>query len=313
MPRRASEAARSRTRKLIESGPRFALPLLIFTRVVENGGFTAASLTLGLSASAVAKAISRLEDELGVRLFHRTTRSLALTTHGQNFYERCARILKDLDEATAQLQEATSRPRGKLRVILPVSFGRVTVVPHLHEFLSRYPEIDLDITLSDDVAQFIEEGFDLAVRTGFAEDSRLKMRVLTEGEHIIVASPSYLQRFGRPQRPDDLRDHECIIGRLGQDWVFTENGSQRKMTVTGRLRIKGGDAYREAAVAGLGIAHATRWLFRKEIERGDLVPILSDFVAGQSPVALYFPAARYQSMIVRAFIGFLAKISKERA
>lgn len=287
------------------------LAMTVFTRVAEHGGFTAASKKLGMSVSAATKSVARLEDELGVQLFRRTTRRLALTDAGQEFYERCVRILAELEDAEAAMRRANASPRGRLRVIMPFSFGRVTVVPALPQFRAGHPDIALDLSFSDRPVDLIEEGFDLAVRTGELSDSRLVTRVLTRGPQITVAAPGYLARHGTPQIPEDLDRHDCIIGRFGPEWSFrAADGRTRRMRVRGNLTIWSGDALREAAVAGLGIAQATWWLFRKDLEAGAVVPVLGDYVLEGLPVSVLYPANRHPAVKVRAFIDFLVAVTR---
>jgi DNA-binding transcriptional LysR family regulator len=198
------------------------MALLVFSKVVEHGGFTAAARNLRLSVSAVTKTMARLEDELGTQLFNRTTRRLRTTDYGQQFYERCVRILSDLEDAEADLREGNLSYAGRLRVVVPFSFGRITLVPELRGFFSRYPEISVELNFSDSAVDLIAEGYDVAVRTGEIKDSRLVSRVLTRGTQVTFAAPAYLETYGVPQTPAALRDHNCITGRFGADWSFRD-------------------------------------------------------------------------------------------
>jgi DNA-binding transcriptional LysR family regulator len=281
-----------------------------FTFVAERQGFTAAAKKLGMSASAVTKGIARLEDELGTQLFNRTTRRIALTDYGQDFYERCVRILADLEDAEAAMRASSASPKGRVRLIMPFSFGRVTFVPPLPTFYQRYPEIALDLSFSDRPVDLIEEGYDLAVRTGELSDSRLIRKVLTKGPMITVAAPKYLAVRGTPDTPNDLAKHNCILGRFGPEWTFQDkNGGRIETRVNGNLSIWSGDAYREAALAGLGIARGTRWLFRKDLEAGAVVSILDDYAVEGVPVSVLYPAKRHMASKLVAVIDFLVDIT----
>lgn len=282
-----------------------------FVRVAESGGFTAAGNKLGMSVSAITKSVARLEDELGTQLFNRTTRRLATTDFGKEFYKRCVQILAELEDAESSVRQANTTPKGEVRAIVPFSYGRVTVVPRLADFYARYPDVQLNISFSDRPVDLIENGYDVAVRVGEMSDSRLVTRVLTKGPHITVASPKYLAQFGTPKTPADVANHNCIIGRYGPEWMFrAKNGRAMNVRVRGNLSIFNGDSYREAAVAGVGLAQNTWWLFRWDIQQGNVVPVLEDYNAEGAPVSVIYPANRHVAAKVRAFIDFLVDISK---
>jgi DNA-binding transcriptional LysR family regulator len=281
-----------------------------FTHVAERRGFTAAAKKLGMSASAVTKSIARLEDELGTQLFNRTTRRIALTDSGQDFYERCVRILTELEDAETSIRESTATPQGRVRIVMPFSFGRVTFVPMLPEFYRRYPDIVLDVSFSDRAVDLIQEGYDLAVRTGDLSDSRLIRRVLTKGPMLTVAAPKYLDLHGRPKTPADLVKHNCVLGRFGPEWTFRNgSGGHINVRVNGNVWLWSGDAVREAAVAGVGIARSTRWLFRKDLEAGLVESVLEDYAVDGVPVSVLYPAKRHMARKLAAVIEFLVEIS----
>lgn len=287
------------------------MAISIFVRVAEQGGFTAAAEKLGVSVSAVTKAVARLEDELGAQLFTRTTRQSKITDYGQEFYERCVAILADLEDAEAALQTGASLPKGRIRVVLPFSFGRVTVVPELPHFLDEHPQIELDVHFSDGPVDMVAEGFDIAVRTGDISDSRLNTRVLTRGPQVTAASPKYLARYGKPSKPHDLIEHNCIVGRFGPEWTFCRPAGRRIVVrVGGNCIINSGDALREAAVAGLGIVQGTWWLMRKDLESGSLVPLLQDWADEGMPISILYTANRHVPRKVRAFLDFLIAITR---
>ncbi|HEX2216429.1 MAG TPA: LysR family transcriptional regulator [Xanthobacteraceae bacterium] len=282
-----------------------------FVRVAESGGFTAAGNKLGMSVSAITKSVARLEDELGTQLFNRTTRRLATTDFGKEFYKRCVQILAELEDAEQEVRQANTTPKGEVRVVVPFSYGRVTVTPRLPDFYARYPEVQLNISFSDRPVDLIENGYDLAVRVGEMSDSRLITRLLTKGPHITVASPRYLEKYGTPKTPQDLEHHNCIIGRYGPEWMFrAKNGRSMNVRVRGNLQVYNGDSYREAAVSGIGLAQNTWWLFRWDLQAGDVVPVLEDYAVDGAPVSVVYPANRHVSAKVRAFINFLVEISK---
>jgi DNA-binding transcriptional LysR family regulator len=287
------------------------MALSVFARVVEQGGFTAAAKKLGLSPSAVTKTIARLEDELDTQLFTRTTRRLRTTDDGQGFYERCVQILAELEDAEVTLTRGSAVPRGRIRAVVPLSFGRVTLMPELPAFFERYSEISLELHFSDGPVDLIAEGYDLAVRTGSITDSRLTTRLLTRGAQVTVAAPRYLARHGEPETPEGLRDHNCLISRFGPEWSFrAPDGRPLTVRVRGNAVINSGDALREAAVAGTGIAQGTWWLYRKDLERGDVRAILQDYAQEGAPVSVLYPAQRHVPAKLRALIDFLVQITR---
>ena len=286
----------------------------VFVRVVERGSFSAASVRLGQSPSAVTKTIARLEDELGIQLFTRTTRRLHTTDYGQEFYERSVQILADLEEAEASLSRGNATPRGSIRAVVPLSFGRVTLAPELPQFFERYPDVSLDLHFSDAAVDLIADGFEVAVRTGNIADSRLTTRLLTRGPQVTVAAPRYLKRHGIPLIPQDLLSHNCLISRFGPEWSFRPPGGQPMIVrVRGNATINSGDALREATVAGTGIAQGTWWLYRKDLERGDVEEVLQDCAAEGSPVSVLYPPQRHLPAKLRAFIDFLVQITRSGA
>jgi DNA-binding transcriptional LysR family regulator len=287
------------------------MALRVFTRVVAHGGFTAAAARLGQSPSAVTKTISRLEDELGAQLFNRSTRRLRTTDFGQEFYERCVRILGELEDAEAAIKQGSGVPRGSIRAVFPLSFGRVTLAPELPRFFERYPEISLELHFNDSAVDLIAEGFELAVRTGHPTDSRLTTRLLTRGPQVTVAAPSYLKRCGEPKAPQDLLQHNCLISRFGPEWSFKgKDGKPFTLRVRGNAMINSGDVLRETVVAGSGIAQGTWWLYRKDLGRRDVRAILKDYELEGAPVSVLYPPQRHLPAKLRVFIDFLAQITR---
>lgn len=282
-----------------------------FACVVESGSFTAAARKLNLSVSSVTKLVANLEDDLSTRLLNRTTRRLAVTRHGQEFYERCKTILAEVEDAEASIRSSNSSIRGEVRIVLPFLFGRCTLMPAMPRFFERYPEVDLQLNFSDRQIDLIEAGLDLGVHTGEVSDPGLMRRQLTDGLQVTAAAPSYLKRFGTPKTPDDLREHNCLWGRFGPEWTFrTPSGGKRTVRVDGNLKVFSGDALREAAVMGLGIVHSSWWAVRHELQSGRLLPILKNYAVEGRPVSVFYPANRHLPAKVRATIDFLVEITK---
>lgn len=281
--------------------------------VAEQGSFTAAAAKLGVSASTVTKLIGRLEEDLGIKLFHRTTRKLALTEAGQEYCERCMRIIADIQDAESSLKQANSATTGTVRLVVPILFGRLTLIPELPHFYERYPDVNLSLAFSDRPVDLVESGYDLGVHTGEIRDPGVLRRQLTRGPQVTAASPDYLRRHGVPRQPEDLHAHNCIYGRFGPEWHFQlPNGGRQRLVIKGNLVIFNGDALREAAVAGLGVVHSTWWALRQDLAAGRLKQILPEYVIEGAAVSVAYPANRHLPARVRAVIDFLVEITAPR-
>jgi DNA-binding transcriptional LysR family regulator len=252
----------------------FAL-LDVFVAAVESGSFSAAATRLHLTRSAVGKAVARLEDRLGTRLLHRNTRRSSLTEQGQLFYEHAARALAEVQGAAATLAQSLHEPRGRVRVSMPVVFGRRCIAPALTALARAHPLLELELSLTDRVVDVIEDNVDVAVRIGpLAQGSGLAGRSLGGHRMLVCASPQYLSRFGRPQGLEALADHACITytrdGRV-RPWEFVGgDGGVRKVAVRSRLRVDDLEIEREAALAGDGLARLPSWLVAEDLHQGRL-------------------------------------------
>ena len=286
------------------------LSMMAFVRVAESGSFTAAATQLGVSVSAVAKAVTRLEADIGVQLLVRTTRKLALNDDGRDFFSRCQRILNDIEDAESSVRGARETPKGRLRVVMPTMFGRLTFLPHVAEFNARYPEIVLDLCFEDRQVNLIERGLDLAVQVGELNDSNLLARTLHRGPRVTAASPAYLKLHGEPKTPDDLAKHNCIISNYGPVWHFNQRGGTMPVTVQGNLLVTGGEAMREAAILGLGIAQSNGWTFRHDLAAGTLRPLLENFAVPGRPMSIVYPPTRHVPSKLRVMIDFLVAITR---
>ena len=286
------------------------LTMMAFVRVAESGSFTAAATQLGVSVSAVAKAVSRLEEDIGVQLLVRTTRKLALNDDGRDFFSRCQRILNDIEDAESSVRGARETPKGRLRIVMPTMFGRLTFLPHVAEFNARYPEIVLDLCFEDRQVNLIERGLDIAVQVGELNDSNLLTRTLHRGPRVTAASPAYLKLHGEPKTPDDLAKHNCIISNYGPVWHFNQRGRAMPVTVHGNLVVTGGEAMREAAILGLGIAQSNGWTFHHDLAAGTLRPLLENFAVPGRPMSIVYPPTRHVPSKLRVMIDFLVAITR---
>jgi DNA-binding transcriptional LysR family regulator len=285
--------------------------MAVFAGVIEAESFSGAARALGLSKSAVSKQVSRLEDRLGLRLLNRTTRRLSLTEAGAAFYQGCQRVVAEAEAAEQAVTHLASAPRGRLRVNAPMSFGVSHISPALPEFLGRYPELAVDLTLNDRIVDLVEEGFDVGLRIGPLADSSLVARRLAPNRSVLSAAPSYLQARGAPRDPGELADHACLLYSYlatGAVWRLTGPQGDRRCKVSGPLRVNNGDAILAAALGGLGVALLPCFICGEDLRAGRLVRVLPDWEASpDSAVSAVFPAARHLSPKVRAFVDFLAE------
>jgi len=283
-----------------------------FARVAEARSFSEAARRLRTSKSVVSRQVAGLEAELGARLFHRTTRSLTLTEAGRAYYERVARILADVEEANASVGRLQAAPRGRLRLNAPMSFGVRHLAPALPAYLARFPEVEVDMVMTDRFVDLIEDGFDVGVRIGRLGESSLVARRLAPLRRVVCASPAYLAAHGTPATPGDLGAHACLCySNLApaDEWTFaTPEGRLWPVAVHGRLRVDNGDALRVAALGGLGLATLPSFIVGADLQAGTLVSVLGEFVPQAGAVHAVYPHARHLSPKVRSFVDFLAEL-----
>jgi DNA-binding transcriptional LysR family regulator len=285
--------------------------MAIFAKVVETRGITAAAADLGLSAPTVSKALVRLEQRLGSRLLNRTSRRFALTDAGYALAERAAKLLADAETAQDALLAQSATPRGVVRLAAPMSFGVSEVSPILPDFLEQYPEVSIDLHLSDALVDVIGDGFDIALRIGELVDSSLLARRLASMPGMLVASPAYLNRLGRPAHPADLANHDCLAYaylRTRDTWHFTsETGEAVAVRPSGRLRVNNGEAALPAVVAGLGIAAIPEFIARPAVADGRLERILPHWSGSQSSLYLITPPNGPRPARVQVLADFLVQ------
>lgn len=287
--------------------------MLVFSKVVQGGSLSAAARELGISPAVVSRTLAAMEARLGVRLINRTTRSLHLTDEGASYYETCARLLAEIEEADAAVTSRRVEPQGVLRVALPAAFGHTHIAPLIPRFAARYPKIELALSLSDRSINVIEEGFDLAIRIAELKDSSLAARKLAPNRRVVCASPAYLRQHGEPRTPQELARHNCLVATWEHGFAMTWEyknpvGKRGSVRVTGRYACDNWEVLREWAVAGLGVALKSTWDVRKHLEDGSLVPLLPGYDFG-SDVGIYavYPHRRYLPAKTRVFIDFLAE------
>ena len=282
-----------------------------FVKVAELHSFSQAAARLNTSKSVVSRHVAALEAQLGLRLFHRTTRSLTLTEAGRGYFERVSQILLDLQDADQAVSHLQMTPRGRLKVSAPMSFGFLHLAPALADFLGEYPELEVDVTMSDRFVDLVEEGFDLGVRIGALADSSLIAKRIAPIRRVICASPRYLAAHGPPEVPQDLRAHQCLCNSNqpggGHEWRFTmPDGKSATVQVKGRLALNNGDALRVAALNDLGLVDIPTFIVGGDLKAGTLVSVLDAHVPQSLALHAVYSHARHLSPKVRAFIDFLA-------
>jgi DNA-binding transcriptional LysR family regulator len=290
--------------------------MLSFVKVVENGGFSAAARQLNISTSIVTTHVKSLEDRLGVRLLNRSTRSVSLTEAGRTYYERCIQILSEIEDAEEAAQVLQSKPRGTLR--LNVSPGVVLLIaPSIAEFTGLYPDVSVRLTLTTRTVDFVEEGFDLAIRFIVAADSSLIVRRLGFFRLVVCGSPNYLARRGRPEHPSDLVRHNCLIyydasfGKGGTEWRFTGPNGDLAVRVSGNLEANSSVLLRAAAVLDEGLLYMPSPVVAEELKSGALVPVLTEFLPERYSIDALYPHREHLPVKVRRFIDLVAKNFRE--
>lgn len=294
-----------------------SLDLIVsFESAARHASFARAARELGLSPSAVAKNVGRLELQLGVRLFHRTTRRVSLSQEGEDLRARCLRILEEVESLETEAAATRAGPRGTLRIDMPVVYGRQVVLPILTRLAASHPELRIDARFSDHVVDIVNEGLDAAVRIGPLADSRLVGRVFDRQVVCTCASPAYLRRHGEPESPEALSAHACLLFRLpssGRDrpWQFRAGKREFTLVPEGRVRLGDGEALVQAARAGVGIVQVPSYMAQADLKRGRLREILENHRPAPLPISLVYPSHRQVPLRVRALADALVARGRE--
>jgi DNA-binding transcriptional LysR family regulator len=284
--------------------------MLVFAKAVETGSFIAAAEALSMSSQMVGKHVSRLEAQLGARLINRTTRRQSLTELGRKFHEHVRTILAEVEAVENLAERSRATPRGQLRISAPVTFGAHELSEALPQYLSRYPEVSIELTLNDRVVDIIEEGYDAVIRVGPLSNSGLVARKLRAYELTLCASPEYLNLRGIPATPADLQDHECLCfyhGMTGEHWNFASEETSMVVDVSHRFVVNNGQALLTAALAGGGIIFQPASLTQRDIEAGRLVRLLTSFTPSPRPMHLLYSPDRRMTPKLRSFNEFIVK------
>ena len=283
-----------------------ALP--VFVAVVENHGFAPAARCLGVSKSAVSKRISQLEEYLGARLLHRSTRKLSLTEAGERYFARAIEALAMVQEAEDAVSDLQSKPKGRLKINTPMSFGRLHIAPKIAKFLKLYPEIEIEMIMEDRVVDLVDGGYDLAIRGGTLPGSSLIARKIAPCHHVLVASSEYLKEHGVPNTPDDLHGHNCLHYTYFSDhheWTLIGPGGTVEIRPTGNFQVNNGEALMTAILGGCGIGRTTTVIAGGHILSGDLVRVLPNFQLPEQTMYAVFHKRKYLPSKVRVFIDFI--------
>ncbi len=288
----------------------------IFTRVVECASFTRAADTLDMPRSSVSAAVQELEQKVGVRLLHRTTRQVAPTQDGYAFYERCLRLITDMEEAENLFRQAVG-PSGKLRVDVPGRIGRLIIAPRLPEFFDFYPDIKIDLGVTDRAVNLIEDSIDCVVRVGPLQDSSLIVRSIGQLQLINVASPLYLDHHGIPKTPADLADHWAVQyaspsnGRV-EDWEWFDHGSRQSCVMNGRVTVNSAESYIACCLAGLGLIQIPKYDVQAHLDAGELIEVMPEYQAEPMAIALLYPHRQHLSRRLQVFADWLVDILKQK-
>lgn len=284
---------------------------IAFSETARHGGFAGAARELGVSPSAVAKSVARLESDLGLRLFHRTTRKVALTSEGHELFERCRRIVEEIGALRDDAAGARAEPSGTLRLNVPITFGKRVVVPKLAELVRRHPKITLDVSFTDRYADLVSEGLDASVRVGPLADSSLVARPFASQTMVVCASPAYLRERGTPRTPEALARHRCLLSRMPtsrrlRPWKFVRDGEAFEVSPSVAAVFDDGEAMVAAAVESMGLVQVPNYMADEAIARGELVEVLKRFRPPSMSIALVYPSARRVTPRLKALIQVLA-------
>lgn len=286
------------------------LALETFVRVVDTGSFSATARIQNIGQPAVSKLIAQLEDWLGVRLLLRSTRGLAPTEAGLNFYPRARRTLEEADEAVLAARGSASALSGRVRVSAAVCFARLHIVPKLPLFLAEHPDIEVDLLLEDRNVDLVEEGVDVALRMGVQTDPNMTVRKIAERRRLVMATPDYFARQGKPESPADLIGHEAVIytrDKLSEGFVFRKGGMEASVSIAGRVHISATEGLRAAVLAGVGLTVASEFAFSPELKTGEVVTALDDWSLPPIILSAVYPTGRMASGKARAFVAFVER------
>lgn len=286
-----------------------------YVYVVETGSFSAAARRLDVGQPAISKTIAQLEEHLGVRLLIRSTRGLTPTEAGTLFFEHARKVIEGANEAELAARGSAAGLTGTLRISAATTFARLHILAHLGDFLERHPQLDVDLRLDDRSTNLIEEGIDVALRMGNLSDSNLTARKIAQCRRLVLGTPAYFERYGRPESPADLADHEAVIYALGgggTSWSFKKDGSEQSATLSGRVRVSAAEGVRTAVLSNYSLTVSSAWMFTPELASGEVVAVLQDWALPELDLWAIFPTGRMASAKARAFVDFVEQLMENR-
>jgi len=290
--------------------------LQLLVELVRVGSLSAAAREMGVTTAAVSKRLAQIENRLGVRLLNRNTRRLSPTAEGELYLDNARRILQDIDHLDQLIAGRQTQPRGLLKVNAPLGFGRSYIAPAIVLFARRFPEVEVQLQLTDTPGDFVQDAFDVAIRFGDIPDARLIARRIAPNRRLVCASPGYLEKHGRPQVPQDLARHQCIVLRQNDDtyglWRFTHGADSETVKVRGALSSNDGEVTLTWGLAGLGILQRAEWDLARYLRAGRLELLLEDYALPPADIHAVFPERHHLSAKVRVFIDFLVEYFRDR-
>lgn len=288
--------------------------LRAFAAIVDAGSLSAAARELGLSLAGISKRLIRLEETLGVVLLNRSTRQMSLTEEGREFHAHCRELLEQVRRTEEAIGTRRSDVSGVIRVTAGLAFARRQIAPRLGRFLAQYPEVRIELIATDEQVDIVRDGIDLAIRQAVLPDSSLVARVLAPDRRVLCAAPSYLERHGMPEQPEDVARHRCIVfGDAATAWTFSRGDQTRTVEVSGAIRVNAGDVAHGAVLGGAGLIHKSIWEVAEDLAAGTLVAVLPEWRSHARPIHVLYPSVRHQMPRVRRFTEFLLAELKEAA
>ncbi|MBW4935006.1 LysR substrate-binding domain-containing protein [Marinobacter sp. F4206] len=277
-----------------------------FVAVAETESFTQAARKLGVSIAQVSRQVSALESRLATKLFYRTTRRVSVTEAGQIYYQHCRQVLDALEDAERSLTDLQQVPKGKLRITAPVTYGETAIAPRINDFVLRYPELEVEMKLTNQMLDLVAEGFDLAIRLGKLEDSSMMAKRLASRSLNVCAAPGYLSAHGTPHSLSELDQHNCLQGNLDY-WRFQDRGKPRNVRINGTIKCDSGRALLDAALKGIGIVQLPDYYVQQALDDGELIPLLTHYREDDDGIWAVYPHNRHLSPKVRMLLDFLAE------
>jgi len=277
-----------------------------FVSVAQTSSFTGASKILGISTAQVSRQVSALENRLNTKLFYRTTRKVSLTEEGSVYFRHCRQVMAGLEDAERAISNLRNAPQGLVKLTAPVTYGEKYIMPLVIDFMTQYPEVEVNVVLSNQTVDLVEGGYDLAIRLGKLGDSSMMAKRLTSRTQYVCASPKYLEQFGIPHSLSELKQHNCLVGNTDH-WRFIESGKEKSIRVSGSLTCNSGYGLRDAAIKGIGLIKLPDYYISEDLKSGDLVSILENYQEPEEGIWALYPQNRHLSPKVRLLVDYLAE------